>query len=197
MGRSPSDSAGLRAPACAEQQQTQLLWETPATRATTPAATPRPRRHGRWAIGTGQQRLIWNRLSTHLVAKSPRTVTTRASRSRLSSAYPAYPRLCSPTSPRAVTARASRSRMRSGLGALSWRRRPAVAAPGAARSRRAAAGRQPPSRDRPARANGSSREIFGQNEVQQLVAERQRGGALRKGRRPAEVFWDLVEPGDR
>jgi hypothetical protein len=77
--------------------------------------------------GTAQQRLVWNRLSSRLVAKSPRALTSRASRSRLSSAYPAYPRLCSPTSPRAVTARASHSRMRSGLRALSWRRRPAAA----------------------------------------------------------------------
>ena len=32
---------------------------------------------------------------------------------------------------------------------------------------------------------------------QQLVAERQRGGALREGRRPAKVSWDLVELGNR
>jgi hypothetical protein len=32
---------------------------------------------------------------------------------------------------------------------------------------------------------------------QQLVAERQNGGALREGRRHAEVSWDLIEPRDR
>ena len=32
---------------------------------------------------------------------------------------------------------------------------------------------------------------------QQLVAERQHGGALREGRQHAEVAWDLGEPGDR
>jgi hypothetical protein len=32
---------------------------------------------------------------------------------------------------------------------------------------------------------------------QQLVAERQHGGALREGRHHAEVAWDLGEPGDR
>jgi hypothetical protein len=54
-----------------------------------------------------------------------------------------------------VRSRASRSRMSSGLGAPSWRRRPAAAAPGAARPRRAAAGRQPRNYVRPAASTAS------------------------------------------
>jgi hypothetical protein len=96
----------------------------------------------------------------------------------------------SPTSHRAVTSRASRSRMSSGLRALSWRRRPAAAAPGAARSRREAAGRQPTSRDRPACATLAARPLLRRSAAPPL-----RRPADRPPRRP--VAPPLHRPADR
>jgi hypothetical protein len=70
------------------------------------------------------------------------------------------------------------------------RRRPAAAAPDAARSRRAAAGRQPPSRSRPARATGV--EIVGQLEVTAARAAR-----LESGRDDEYVVPQLDAPHHR
>jgi hypothetical protein len=110
-------------------------------------AAQRPVRAG----GTARQQL-----HSPLLPGAPPTCLVQSSRGRLSGVLrervESYSSSGRQQAPVAFTTRAIRSGISSRLHELASWSRPAAAAPGTARPRRAEAGGQPPSRDRPARA---------------------------------------------